>query len=71
MGNPLDQREDVHLLRVRQDRAGRERRRDAERDVVIMNERRLILQSPNGHFWEIAVDDTGAVVGVDLGASLP
>lgn len=67
---PFAAKEDVHLLRVDQERAKRQGRRDAERDVIIVNDRRLILQSPNGHFWEITVDNAGALAGVDLGTSL-
>lgn len=32
--------------------------------------RRLILQSPNGTYWEVSVDDTGALSTTSLGDSL-
>lgn len=30
-----------------------------------------VLQSPNGHFWRVTVDDLGALGADDLGATLP
>lgn len=30
-----------------------------------------VLQSPNGNFWRVVVDDAGALSADDLGAALP
>jgi hypothetical protein len=40
-------------------------------DVLIGDGKRLIVRSPNGHFWNITVDDTGLIAATDLGASAP
>lgn len=39
-------------------------------DVLIGDGRRLIIRSPNGHFWNVGVSDAGALVITDLGTSL-
>lgn len=47
------------------------RLRHATDDDVIMGDgRRLILRSPNGHFWNVTVDNAGALSAVDMGTAL-
>lgn len=48
-----------------------EQRRQAGSDVVIADDRRLILRSPNGHFWALTVGDTGTLAATDLGTEPP
>jgi hypothetical protein len=45
-------------------------RRNADEDVIIGDGRRLIVRSPNGHFWNITVDNAGAITAIDMGTSL-
>lgn len=47
--------------------AARDARRSIEGDVICVDERRLVLRSPDGHFWQVTVDNTGALGTVDLG----
>lgn len=44
--------------------------RDGQEDVVIDYNRRLMLRSPNGHYWAVTVDNAGALSTVDMGTSL-
>lgn len=48
-----------------------EMRRLAESDVLASGDRRLVLRSPDGHFWSVTVGDDGALSTVDLGTSAP
>lgn len=43
----------------------------SEADVVCLAERRLILQSADGHYWQIQVDNTGLLATTDLGTEFP
>jgi hypothetical protein len=45
-------------------------RRAENEDVIIGDGKRLILRSPNGHFWSVTVDDLGALSTTDMGTSL-
>ena len=49
------------------DRAAQQAQRALEGDVVAVDPRRLILRSPDGHFWSVTVDDAGVLGTVDLG----
>lgn len=53
--------------------AARDRQRtlDIEADQLFEHPRRLILRSPDGHYWQLSVDDTGSLQTVDLGAAVP
>jgi hypothetical protein len=39
-------------------------------DVILGDGRRLILRSPNGHFWNVTVDNLGALTATDMGTTL-
>jgi hypothetical protein len=41
-----------------------------EGDVVIDGNRRLMLRSPNGHYWALSVGNTGTLAATDVGTSL-
>ena len=45
-------------------------RKATDDDVMIGDGRRLIIRSPNGHFWSIGVSDAGALTVTDMGTSL-
>jgi hypothetical protein len=45
-------------------------RQAVEDDVIIGDGRRLIIRSPNGHFWNIGVSDAGAITVTDMGTTL-
>lgn len=48
-----------------------EQRRAALEDVVLDGDRRLILRSPNGHYWSLGISDAGAIVATDIGTQAP
>lgn len=39
-------------------------------DVVVETPRRLLLRSPDGHYWAIAVTNAGALTATDVGTTL-
>lgn len=39
-------------------------------DVLCEGGRRLILRSPNGHFWSVGVDNAGVLTTTDMGTTL-
>ena len=39
-------------------------------DVVVETPRRLMLRSPDGHYWALTVSNAGALGTVDMGTSL-
>lgn len=43
----------------------------SDSDVVCAAEKRLIVQSANGHYWHIQVDNTGLLATTDLGTEFP
>jgi hypothetical protein len=45
-------------------------RRAENEDVIIGDGRRLILRSPNGHFWNVTVSNAGVLSATDMGTSL-
>lgn len=46
-------------------------RRAEVADLLVGDGRRLIIRSPNGHFWNVTIDDAGALVTADLGTTAP
>ena len=46
-------------------------RKATDDDVIIGDGRRLIVRSPNGHFWSITVSDAGVIAATDLGTTVP
>lgn len=68
--NPAQTDQDIQLLKSRVDRAERASSDADQTDVVIEYPRRLMLRSPNGHFWAIGVDNAGALTTTDMGTSL-
>lgn len=44
-----------------------ERRRSEGADAVFVDPKRLVLVSPNGHFWQFTVNNSGILTTVDLG----
>jgi hypothetical protein len=40
-------------------------------DVLIGDGKRLILRSPDGHFWQLDVDNAGVLATTDLGTTTP
>lgn len=61
---------DGHDLRREQDQAKRERRRLQLDDVIIDNDRKILLRSANGHYWSIQVSNAGVLSTTDEGTSL-
>jgi hypothetical protein len=59
------------LTRAALDEHSRRLRRAEDNDVLIGDGRRLIVRSPNGHFWNITVDDAGVIAATDMGAEAP
>lgn len=47
-----------------------EQQRTNEEDVIIEHPRRLMLRSPDGHFWLLGVDNAGALTTTDMGTTL-
>ncbi len=39
-------------------------------DAVIETPRRLMLRSPDGHYWALTVDNAGVLGTVDMGTAL-
>jgi hypothetical protein len=39
-------------------------------DVRIEAGRRLFVRSPNGHYWNITVDNAGTITATDVGTTL-
>lgn len=61
---------DVQSLQSSLARQQRQAAADAQEDVVIDGERRLLLRSPNGTYFGLTVDNAGALSTVNLGTSL-
>lgn len=61
---------DERQVRAAIEEQERRRRQAQQEDVRIENGRRLILRSPDGHFWSLGVDNTGALTTTDLGPTL-
>lgn len=40
-----------------------------DEDIIVVT-RRLILRSPDGHYWSVKVDNAGALGTTDLGTKL-
>ena len=41
----------------------------ADEDVRVDGGRRLVLRSPDGHYWSITVDNAGALATTDIGTT--
>jgi hypothetical protein len=39
--------------------------------IVMGLDQKLIIRSPNGHYWEVGVSDLGAITTTDLGTGNP
>lgn len=61
---------DIRSLNDKFDRQSRANRAAAEADVIADNGRRIMVRSPNGHYWSITVSDAGVVSAVDQGTTL-
>jgi hypothetical protein len=66
-GSQLDERRaraalDDHEQRLRQ---------AEDNDVLIGDGRRLIVRSPNGHFWNLTVNNAGVISATDMGTTVP
>ena len=61
---------DMRSLNSKFERQQRANRAQQEADVVTDNGRRIMVRSPNGHYWSIAVSDAGVVSAVDQGTTL-
>jgi hypothetical protein len=44
---------------------------DGGNDSVYANGVGVVLQSPDGHYWRVSVDNTGALATTDLGTDKP
>lgn len=44
------------------------RRRDQE-DILIDGTRRILLRSPDGHYWSLGASDAGALTLTDVGTA--
>lgn len=69
-GGTSSQFTDERQLRAVIDAAAQEISSLKNDDVLIDLNRRLILRSPNGHFWNVAVSDAGALTVTDMGTTL-
>lgn len=70
MSGPSSRLRGEQHIRAHIARQDRDIRRSAEEDVLIGDTRRLILRSPNGHYWSVTVTDAGALATTDLGTEL-
>lgn len=61
---------DERSIRAAVDANARRLSQAENNDVIMGDGRRLILRSPNGHFWNITVGDTGTLTAVDMGTTL-
>lgn len=52
------------------DQQARDLRKLAEEDVILSDEHRLILRSPDGHYWSLEINNSGALTTTDLGTEL-
>lgn len=58
---------DERQLRNEFDRQNRRQRDTEQGHVIIEDPRRLLLRSPNGHYWSIGVTDAGVLTATDVG----
>jgi hypothetical protein len=61
---------DERSIRAATDGLARRLKQAENNDVIIGDGRRLILRSPNGHFWNVTVGDTGTLTATDMGTTL-
>lgn len=53
----------IHMLNVA---------RDGSDDVIVdQDDKGVVLQSPDGHFWRITVNNSGVLSTADLGTTKP
>ena len=60
----------VRDIRGLNDQLERQRRKGREleqNDVVLDNERRLLLRSPDGNYWSITISNAGALIATNVG----
>ena len=57
-------------LRAELERQRRKQREIEEADIVVEHPRRLLLRSPNGSYWALAVADNGTLTATDAGSRL-
>lgn len=70
-GNRFSRMEDdVGQLRRQSEDGARKARRLGEDHVVIESPRKLLLRSPNGHYWDVQISNAGTVTLVDIGTEL-
>lgn len=69
MSSFADNQRDTNRLRQRADETDRARSREKGEDVVIEDPRRLFLRSPNGTYWQIGVNDAGALTTINMGTN--
>lgn len=62
--------ESERQLRGEFEKVRSDQRRASEEDVIIEHPRRLFLRSPDGHFWQLGVDNAGTITATDVGTSL-
>lgn len=62
-GSDRQLREDLEAQR-------RKQRELEEGDVIVEHPRQLLLRSPNGTFFALAVGDTGVLSAVNMGSTL-
>jgi len=61
---------DVRRLDIKRAENDRRARNSELEDIIVDSGRKLILRSPNGHFWSIGVSNAGAFTATDLGTTL-
>ena len=61
---------DIRDVQRRLDVSERERELADTADLLVDGDRRLILRSPSGHYWQITVGDDGTLATTDLGTSV-
>ena len=45
---------------------------DTKDDLIVNNDATgVVLKSPDGHYWRVTVDNTGALTTTDLGTTKP
>jgi hypothetical protein len=58
---------DQRQLREELGRSNRRQRALEQDDIVVEHPRRIVLRSPNGHYWAISIHDDGTLAASDVG----
>lgn len=61
---------DIQRHRQRLDQLDRAREKDAQSDIIVEFPRRLLIRSPDGHYWAVTANNSGVLVTTDMGTSL-